>query len=83
MNLKRAGLAHDPRINIRNGGLAIFCPSCPQPGINVSADEIRTSITRYVILYEHYNMPIFLVIQIGILSKACRRWKLQTRTCYS
>jgi hypothetical protein len=45
LDLKRAGLAHDPTIDCKDGGLAVFCPSCPQPGINVSEDEIKCSET--------------------------------------
>jgi hypothetical protein len=62
IDLKRAGLAHDPSINFKSGGLAVFCPSCPQPGINVSAGEIRTSATPYVTLYKYYNMLTLMVI---------------------
>ena len=47
-DLKRAGVAHDPNIDPNDGGLAVFCASCPQPGINVSTDEIESSNTPYV-----------------------------------
>ena len=36
-NRKRAGFAHDPQLAAENkpGSLAVFCPACPQPGINL------------------------------------------------
>ena len=35
--LKWAGFGHDPRehMDVAAGSLAIFCPACPQPGINL------------------------------------------------
>jgi hypothetical protein len=71
VDLKRAGLAHDPSLKYKSGGLAVFCPSCPQPGINVSIDEIRSSETPYVILYECSHMLILFLIQLGILPQDC------------
>jgi hypothetical protein len=32
---KRAGLGHDMGLARKPGDLAIFCPTCPQPGINL------------------------------------------------
>ena len=34
---KRSGIGHDPASPgiTRPGGLALFCPACPQPGINL------------------------------------------------
>ncbi|KAI0069321.1 hypothetical protein K474DRAFT_1577288, partial [Panus rudis PR-1116 ss-1] len=34
-NMQRAGLAHDKDRTIGQGGLALFCPTCPQPGVNL------------------------------------------------
>lgn len=31
---KEFGKAHDPKESCSQGGLAFFCPACPQPGIN-------------------------------------------------
>ena len=38
--LKRGGRAHDPTgvAGTRDGELAVLCPSCPHPGINIPAD---------------------------------------------
>jgi hypothetical protein len=33
--LKRAGLGHELNRPRKPGDLALFCPTCPQPGINV------------------------------------------------
>ena len=37
MNRLRAGFAHDPALTISPtpGSLALYCPSCPQPGVNL------------------------------------------------
>ena len=40
-SLKRTGFAHKPNQMQKPGDLALFCPSCPQPGINVSEDEVK------------------------------------------
>ena len=32
---RRAGLPMDKEIRLGPGGLALFCPACPQPGINL------------------------------------------------
>ena len=40
-NLKQqqnAGLAYTGQSNTKPGGLALFCPACPQPDINLPAD---------------------------------------------
>ena len=34
-NRKRAGFGHDAERYPMPGDLAIFCPACPQPGINL------------------------------------------------
>jgi len=31
----QGGGYHDPELRNQPGGLAVFCPNCPQPGINV------------------------------------------------
>ena len=30
-----SGLGHEEKAELQPGGLAIFCPACPQPGINL------------------------------------------------
>ncbi|KAJ6563254.1 hypothetical protein B0H10DRAFT_1966176 [Mycena sp. CBHHK59/15] len=42
MNLKRAGIAHDNPTR-SPGDLALFCVSCPQPGKNVTIEEVKLS----------------------------------------
>ena len=34
----QAGYGHHPEEQITPGALAIFCPACPQPGINLPDD---------------------------------------------
>ena len=35
---RRAGLPMDKEIRLGPGGLALFCPACPQPGVNLPAN---------------------------------------------
>jgi hypothetical protein len=37
-NRKRAGFGHDAQNSPGKGELAVFCPACPQPGINLPED---------------------------------------------
>ena len=37
-NRKRAGFGHDAQNDPGKGELAVFCPACPQPGINLPKD---------------------------------------------
>jgi hypothetical protein len=39
--LLRAGFAHDTMVERKPGDLALFCASCPQPGINVPLTEVE------------------------------------------
>ena len=34
----KSGIGHDMREEVQPGELAIFCPACPQPGINLSKE---------------------------------------------
>jgi len=43
---KRAGVAYDGTIKERLGGLVIFCPSCPQPGVNLPSPEEYTETEK-------------------------------------
>lgn len=47
--LKRAGLAHEPNRPRKPGDLAIFCPTCPQPGVNVPLKDEWLEEDRCVI----------------------------------
>jgi hypothetical protein len=42
------GLGHQPEEKILDGSMAIFCPACPQPGINLPEDW-NTRYQPYVI----------------------------------
>jgi hypothetical protein len=34
----QAGYGHNPERSVTPGTLAIFCPTCPQPGVNLPED---------------------------------------------
>ena len=38
VNRKRFGYAYDATLSGQEGSLALFCPACPQPGINLEKD---------------------------------------------
>jgi hypothetical protein len=42
------GLGHQPEIDVTDGSMAMFCPACPQPGVNLP-DDWKTRYTLYVI----------------------------------
>ncbi len=42
------GLGHRLEGNAPDGSMAIFCPACPQPGVNLP-DDWRTRYQPYVI----------------------------------
>lgn len=47
-NRMRSGVLHDRIDRPSNGEMAIFCPACPQIGINVTPDELEGT-DRYVV----------------------------------
>ena len=50
---KRAGSLYDKESTTKPGGLALFCPACPQPGVNLPAtwaeDEEKYCATFYLL----------------------------------
>lgn len=48
INRKRAGLGHENNKELAQGELALFCPACPQPGVNLPAEWAN-----------HYNRLVF------------------------
>jgi hypothetical protein len=51
---KQFGLGHDQDLLLDNGSLALFCPACPQPGINLPTnwqdDSLKYVINKYLIV---------------------------------
>jgi hypothetical protein len=45
----QAGYGHDTGSPVEPGDLAIFCPACPQPGINLP-DDWKNDERRWVII---------------------------------
>jgi hypothetical protein len=41
LSRKRSGYGHDDGSSPNKGGLALFCPACPQPGINTPPNWIN------------------------------------------
>ena len=42
-----SGLGHEKKAELQPGSLAIFCPACPQPGINLP-DKWNQDPKRYM-----------------------------------
>ena len=49
----QAGCGHMAGSEVTPGALAVFCPACPQPGINLPKDWEKDE-QRWVIHYIHY-----------------------------
>ena len=52
--LMENGYGHDTTESPGNGDLAIFCPACPQPGVNIPANW-RDDSNQYVNFSELYS----------------------------
>ena len=54
-NRMEFGLGHQPGIDAADGSMAIFCPACPQPGVNLP-DDWKTQYPPYVISFQCYSV---------------------------
>ena len=50
-----SGLGHEKKAEPQPGGLAIFCPACPQPGINLP-EEWDQDPKRYTVFTPSTNL---------------------------
>jgi hypothetical protein len=66
---KRFGFGHGESDDSGLGSLALFCPACPQPGVNLPEDWMD-SAEPYVPLISSESYLIF--IQLAISSEHCR-----------
>jgi hypothetical protein len=57
MNLKRTGMVHDQEGERHPGDLALFCVTCPQPGRNVSVEEVKASNDPWVVIFQAVTIP--------------------------
>jgi hypothetical protein len=57
---KRFGFGHDGQGESASGDLALFCPACPQPGINLPADWEKKpdQCVLFPCLYVHISVSI-------------------------
>ena len=51
---RRAGLPMDKEIRLGPGGLALFCPACPQPGVNLPVNW-QDDPEQYVLSYLQFE----------------------------
>ena len=54
-----SGLGHEKKEELQPGSLAIFCPACPQPGINLSK-EWDQDPKKYVALKPIGNLGLMV-----------------------
>jgi len=59
-NRMHSGLGHHDEEQPRDGSMAVFCPACPQPGVNLP-DDWKTRYTLYGFLP---MTPISLLITL-------------------
>ena len=64
-NRKRAGFGHDAERYPEHGELAVFCPACPQLGINLPGDW--KDLYNELVLHYIWERLDTLVIIKGIL----------------
>ena len=71
--MKRAGLAHDLDRTRTPGDLALFCATCPQPGINLPFHEAEQAQNKCVTLHARgrQNFLTFANIQITLCEIYC------------
>jgi hypothetical protein len=55
-----SGLGHEEKAELQPGGLAIFCPACPQPGINLPK-EWDQDPKRYIALTPAGNLILMII----------------------
>lgn len=67
-NQKRAGLGHDTEQHLGSGDLAIFCPACPQPGLNLP-DGWAKVYERAV--HGLFQVGTFLMLRIQVTLWPC------------
>lgn len=75
--LKRFGFGHDLESKPRNGDLALFCPACPQPGINISeepAPDHKQCV--YISLALYHRHCLINYFQVVVPQEHCCGWKL-------
>jgi hypothetical protein len=54
-----SGLGHEKKAEYQPGGLAIFCPACPQPGINLPSNWDQDP--KRCVAFPTANNPAFTV----------------------
>ena len=55
-----SGLGHGKKAEIQPGGLAIFCPACPQPGINLS-EKWEEDPDRYTVFSPDCGLVLMII----------------------
>ena len=55
------------------GGLVLFCPACPQPGVNISSDE-EVNLTEYIVHPLNSYVSADPSVKLEILSKHSNGW---------
>jgi hypothetical protein len=76
---KRFGWGHSFEGAPGLGDLALFCPACPQPGINLPEGWESDPDQLVEIKLECFFIEV-MIRQVALSAKHCRRWELFCRT---
>jgi hypothetical protein len=68
---KRAGHGHEPDVSPSNAGLALFCPACPQPGINTPDNWTAQPRSELYSVQSSYKTCPDSVGQLDLQEKYC------------
>lgn len=73
--LKRAGRGHDDGgvDGTAMGELAVSCPACPRPGINIPSDWDKASREDRYAIYKHLLVP-FLTFYLASFTMSFWHW---------
>ena len=72
---KRFGFGHDTGQQVGKGDLALFCPACPQPGINLPSDW-KAEADQCVNVERLPRHLTHKFPKVALSPLHCRRWKL-------
>ena len=77
-NRMHSGLGHHDEEWPRDGSMAVFCPACPQPGINLPDDwETRYTLYAFPLITQ---LSLLIPLKQSALLYIHHGWQLLSRT---
>ena len=74
---RRAGHPLDPSVELKSGDLALFCPACPQPGVNLPGNWNEDKEKWALSIIIPTRADCFPIVQVEIHSYYFGRWEFQ------